>query len=74
MLALYLAMLETPADQQKFLRFYEANERLICAVALRVLKNPSLAEDAAQQTWYHLLRRWDRFSALSYEEIGRAHV
>ena len=25
MLALYLAMLETPADQQKFLRFYEAN-------------------------------------------------
>ena len=41
MLALYLAMLETPADQQKFLRFYEANERLICAVALRVLKNPS---------------------------------
>ena len=68
MLALYLAMLETPADQQKFLRFYEANERLICAVALRVLKNPSLAEDAAQQTWYHLLRRWDRFSALGYEE------
>ena len=68
MLAMYLAMLETEADQRRFTRLYEAYEKPVYAVALRVLGNPTRAEDAAQQTWFQLLRRWERVSALPWEE------
>lgn len=68
MLVMYLAMLETEADQRRFTRLYEAYEKTVYAVALRVLGNPTRAEDAAQQTWFHLLRRWERVSALPWEE------
>lgn len=70
MLALYLSMLETPEDQRRFTRFYEAWERRLYAVALHILGNPTQAEDAVSQTWLHLLRRWERFSALEWEEAG----
>lgn len=68
MLAMYLAMLETEADQRRFTRLYEAYEKTVYAVALRVLGDPTRAEDAAQQTWFQLLRRWDRVSALPRDE------
>lgn len=56
MLAIYLAMLETGADQRRFTRFYEAYEKTVYAVALRVLGDPTRAEDAAQQTWLQLIK------------------
>ena len=68
MLAMYLAMLETEEDQRRFTRLYEAYEKTVYAVALRVLGDPTRAEDAAQQTWFQLLRRWDRVSALPWDE------
>ena len=68
MLAMYLAMLKREADQRRFTRLYEAYEKTVYAVALRVLGNPTRAEDAAQQTWLKLLRRWDRVSALPWKE------
>ena len=68
MLAMYLAMLETEADQRRFTRLYEAYEKTVYAVALRVLGDPTRAEDTAQQTWLQLLRRWDRVSTLPWEE------
>ena len=68
MLAMYLAMLETEEDQRRFTRLYEAYEKTVYAVALRVLGDPTRAEDAAQQTWFQLLRRWERVSALPWDE------
>ena len=68
MLAICLAMLETEEDQRRFTRLYEAYEKKIYAVALRVLGDQPRAEDAAQQTWLQLLRRWERVSALPWEE------
>ena len=68
MLAIYLAMLETEADQRRFTRLYEAYEKTVYAVALRALGDPTRAEDAAQQAWFQLLRRWDRVSALPWDE------
>ena len=67
MLAIYLAMLETENDRQKFTRLYEAYEKKLYAVALRLLGNPSQAEDAVQQAWLQLLQHWDRVSALNWE-------
>ncbi len=68
MLAICLAMLETEEDQRRFTRLYEAYEKKIYAVALRVLGDQPRAEDAAQQTWLQLLRSWERVSALPWEE------
>ena len=68
MLAIYLAMLEIEADQRRFTRLYEVYEKTVYAVALRVLGDPTRAEDAAQQTWFQLLRRWERVSALPWDE------
>jgi len=39
MLAVYLAMLETEEDQRRFTRLYEAYEKKVYAVSLRILRN-----------------------------------
>ena len=70
MLAMYLSMLETPEDKERFTRLYEAWEKKLYAVALHILRNPSQAEDAVQQTWLRLLQRWEQVSALSRDEAG----
>ena len=68
MLAVCLAMLETKQDQRRFTRLFEAYERKIYALALRILGDQTRAEDAAQQTWLQLLRSWERVSALPWKE------
>ena len=68
MLAICLAMLETEQDQRRFTRLFEAHEKKIYAVVLRILGDPTRAEDAAQQTWLKLVQNWDRVSALLWEE------
>lgn len=70
MLAMYLSMLETPEDRERFTRLYEAWEKKLYAVALRISGDPSRAEDAVQQTWLRLLQRWEQVSALSWDEAG----
>ena len=68
MLAIYLAMLETEDDRQRFTRLYETYEKKVYAIALGVLGDRSKAEDAAQQTWFQLLKNWERVSALPWGE------
>ena len=70
MLTTCIAMLETEEDRQKFTRLYEALEKKVYAVALRVLGNPEQAEDAAQQAWLRLIQKWELVSALSREKAG----
>ena len=68
MLAMFLAMLETEEDQRRFTKLYETYEKKVYAVALRVLGDPDQAEDAAQQTWYRLLKNWERVTVLPWAE------
>ena len=68
MLATLLAMLETEEDQARFLKLHGAYEKKLHAVAVRVLGNPTAAEDAVQQTWLRVIRRWDRVGALPWSE------
>lgn len=67
---MYLAMLETEEDRVRFLRLHDAWEKKLYAVALRILGDPTQAEDAVQQTWFQLLRHWKRVAALPWEEAG----
>lgn len=68
MLAVYLAMLETQEDQRQFLKLYTAYEKKVYAVALKLLGDATRAEDAAQQAWTNLLQRWERVSALDWDD------
>lgn len=68
MLAVYLSMLETEEDRRRFTRLYEAHEKKVYAMARRTLGDPARAEDAAQQTWFQLLKSWGRVSALTWGE------
>lgn len=70
MLAICLAMLETEQDQRRFIKLYNAYEKKVYLTALRFLRNPTQAEDAAQQTWVQLLRSWERVRALSWSQTG----
>lgn len=70
MLAICLAMLETEQDQRRFIKLYNTYEKKVYRTALRFLRNPTQAEDAAQQTWVQLLRSWERVCALSWSQTG----
>ena len=68
LLTMYLMMLETDGDRERFLRLHGAYEKKLYAVALRLLGDDSRAEDAVQQTWMRVIEHWERVSALPWEE------
>lgn len=70
MLAMYLSLLETETDQENFIQIFEQYEKLVYKIALRISGTPSLAEDAAQQTWLHLIRCWARVKEISPNQVG----
>lgn len=68
MIAIYLAMLDSPAAQKNFTILYESCERKLFAIAMQYLNNTHDAEDAMQQCWLKLIRNWETVSALSLEQ------
>ena len=70
MIAVYLAMLETDVDRDKFMKLYESYEKKLFAVALRILENNEKAEDAVQQAWLRIIQHWERVSCLEWDLAG----
>ena len=68
MLSTLLAMLETEEDRERFLKLHGAYEKKLYAVVARVLGDRTAAEDAVQQTWLPIIRRWDRVRTLPWSE------
>lgn len=66
MIMMYLAMLGSEEDRERFTLLYEAHEKRLYAIAIKVLGNPTQAEDAAQQAWLQVLRNWERVNALDW--------
>ena len=50
MIAVYLAMLETDVDRDKFMKLYESYEKKLFAIALRILENKGRHEQKHQQS------------------------
>ncbi len=71
MLTIYLLTLESEADRARFTRLYQAHEKRLYGVALQILRDPTQAEDAAQQAWLQVLRSWARVRGLSWEEAQK---
>lgn len=62
MLALYLAMIDSPSDKEKFAEIYGAYKELMFRVAMSVLHSASLAEEAVQESFLKIAKNISRFS------------
>lgn len=71
MLTTYLLMLGSEEDRERFTLLYEAHEKRLYAIALKVLGDPTRAEDAAQQAWLQVLRNWERVNALDWDAAAK---
>lgn len=71
MLTMYLAMLGSEEDRERFMLLYEAHEKRLYAIALNILGDPTQAEDAAQQAWLQILRSWERINGLDWDTAAK---
>lgn len=59
---IYLQMLETPEDKDKFEQLYLKYKNQMYFVAQQILKDPHDAEDAVHQAFLSLLRNFEKIS------------
>ena len=59
MLPFYLQLLETEGEKQKFERLYERYRRLMHWIAVRILQDEHLAEDAVHEAFLRILQNFD---------------
>ncbi|GHU47228.1 RNA polymerase sigma factor [Clostridia bacterium] len=57
MLIFYTAMLDAPADKDKFTQLYNLYKGFMFNVAFKVLNNKNLAEDAVQEAFFKIARK-----------------
>ena len=62
MLALYLAMIDSPSDREKFSAIYQEYRELMFRAAMAVLHNEALAEEAVQEGFLKIAKNISRFS------------
>ena len=62
MLILFLSMLETEEDKNKFTLLYEKYRKLMFYIANQILKDEYLAEDAVTQTFVKIIENFDNIS------------
>lgn len=64
MLMFYLSLIEGDEEKALFTKFYYRYERKLYAVALNILKNPNLAEDAVHDAFERIARHFEKFLEL----------
>ena len=62
MLTLYLALIDEPSGKEKFVQIYNAYKSLMFRVAMSVLHNPALAEEAVQESFLKIAKKISYFS------------
>ncbi|MDD6038725.1 MAG: sigma-70 family RNA polymerase sigma factor [bacterium] len=68
---LFLAMLDTEEEKDKFARLYEKYRYLLLYVAKDILKDSYLAEDAVQEAYLALTRHMDKVDAVDSPQTKR---
>ena len=61
---IYLSMIETEEDKNKFTRLYEKYRKLMFYVANQILKDEYLAEDAVHHTFIKIIENLDNISEI----------
>ena len=72
MLQLYLQLLNTCSEQEKFKQLYETYHRLMHWEAQRVLQDRQLAEDAVQESFLRMIKNFHKIGEY-YENYRTAH-
>ena len=62
MLSIYLALIDLPSDREKFAAIYDAYRELMFRVAMSVLHNHALAEEAVQESFLKIAKKISSFS------------
>ena len=70
MISYLLAILENDEDKQKFIELYEEHHVRVEQTALRILKDPHVAEDAVQNTFLQVIRHFDKISEIPCKKLG----
>lgn len=69
MLAILLAVLESDADRQKFIKIYELYHVQMERTAMHILKEQSDAEDAVQNAFVQMIRHFDKIFEIPCEKL-----
>lgn len=69
MLSVFLAMLETEEDRQRFTKLYEQCNEQIEKKAKTLLKNQQDAEDAVQNTYIQIIRHFEKVYEIPCDEL-----
>lgn len=65
MLSIYLTLISSPSDKEKFTAIYYAYKDKMYAVAMSVLHNASLSEEAVQESFFKIATKIFLFSDVS---------
>ena len=70
---IYLQMIETDADKDKFVQIYKKYKKQMLFVAQRILGNPHDAEDAVHQAFLSIIENFEKISEIECPET-RAYI
>lgn len=71
MLTLYLSMIDSDEDQQKFLWIYDTYHRLMLYVANGILQNDHIAEEAVQEAFIWVARHIHKIGEVASPQTKR---
>ena len=69
MITMFLAMLESEEDREKFLKLHSAYETKMMRIAVSILKSRTAAEDAVQQSWVQVIQHFDEIRQNPWDRI-----
>ena len=64
----FLILIEDQADRAKFVRLYDAYNKMVFFTAVQIIGSHAIAEEAAQEVWIGTARHIGRVSGLPDEE------
>ena len=63
MLQIYLTLIETDEEKQKFIVFYEQYRKLMFYIAKEILKEDQLSEDAVQEAFLRIAKNFHKIGS-----------
>lgn len=68
MLQIYLTLIDTDEEKQKFIVFYEQYRKLMFYIAKEILKEDQLSEDAVQEAFLRIAKNFHKIGAVTSHE------
>ncbi len=62
---IYLQMLDTPEEKAKFEKLYYSHRRTMLHIAMKILKDHQLAEDAVQEAFLRLVKNFSKIGQIN---------